>query len=260
MKPAILALALVSMIAAGAVERRAWAEDFSDLAFDPRSGAQLPLAESFVDERGQAVTLGRYFNGKPVVVILDYLRCKTLCGLTLAHVMTALGALPLEAGRDYQFVALSIDPRDRPADAGAAKARYLALYGRAGDSGVHFLTGSGEGSRRVAEAIGFRYRYDAALDQYVHPAGFVIAASDGRVGRYVLAVAPSPAELEGDLRDAAAGRADGPLKRFFLLCRVEGAALGRYTAPILVAFGLANLAAGVGLIVLFGAIRRRLAG
>ncbi len=260
MKRAALALALASMIGLGAAEPRAVADDFSDLAFDPRPGALLPIGDGFVDERGQAVTLGGYFSGKPVIVVLDYLRCKTLCGLTLAHVMTALGALPLAAGRDYQFLAMSIDPRDRPADAAAAKEKYLALYGRAADSGMHFLTGEGAGARRIADAIGFHYRYDAALDQYVHPAGFVIAAPDGRISRYVLAVAPSPGELERDLRDAAAGRADGPLKQFLLLCRVEGAPLGRYSAPILAAFALANLAAGVGLIVLFVAIRRRFVG
>jgi protein SCO1/2 len=256
-KRAAAGLVFVAIVA-GAALRPALADDFADLAFDPRPGAQLPLGEAFVDENGQAVTLSRYFTGKPVILILDYLRCKTLCGLTLARLMTSLGELPLELGRDYQFVSVSIDPRDKAADSQAAKTKYLALYGRA-DLGVdaHFLTG-GEGSaRRVAEAIGFRYRYDPALDQYVHPAGFVIAGSDGAVSRYVLSVGPSAVELDAALRDAAAGRKEGPLTRLLLLCHVEGAPLGRYTAPVLVALSLANLAAGAALIVLFGAIRRR---
>lgn len=254
------ALALASLIAVVATPRSAFADDFSDLAFDPRPGSQLPLAATFVDESGETVRLEQYFANKPVVLVLDYLRCKTLCGLTLAHVMTALGESPLAAGRDYQFVAISIDPRDKPADAAGAKAKYLALYGRPDRAGVHFLTGEGTNARRVAETIGFHYRYDAAFDQYIHPAGFVIVAPDGRVNRYVLAVAPTAAELQGDLRDVAAGRGEGPLARFFLLCRVESAPLGRYTAPILIAFGLANLVAGFALIVLFGAIRRGMIG
>ena len=260
MKRAAAALGFAFLIAVTVVPCLALADDFSDIAFDARPGAQLPIAATFIDESGETVQLGQYFTGKPVVLILDYLRCKTLCGLTLAHVITALGKAPLAAGRDYQFIALSIDPRDKSADAAAAKSKYLALYARPDEAGVHFLTGDGTSARRVAEAVGFHYRYDAALDQYIHPAGFVIAAPDGRVARYVLAVAPTAAELQGDIGDVAAGREQGPLARLFLLCRAESAPLGRYTAPVLIAFGLANVAAGLGLIVLFGAIRRRMSG
>ncbi len=72
--------------------------------------------------------LGRFFAGKPVVLVLDYLRCKTLCGLTLEGLAAGLGALPLDAGRDFQVVVISIDPRDKPADVAAAKAKYLGIY------------------------------------------------------------------------------------------------------------------------------------
>lgn len=252
------ALILAVTLAVAAAIHPAAADDFADLVFDPRPGAQLPLNEAFIDEQGRAAALGDYFTGKPVVLVLDYLRCKTLCGVTLEHLTTALGALSVELGRDYQLVAISIDPRDKPADAEAAKAKYLALYGRAGgESGAHFLTGDGTGARRVAATIGFRYRFDAALDQYIHPAGFVIAAPDGRISRYMLTVGPAPAALQAALADAAAERVTDPLTRFLLLCHAEGAPLGRYDGPILVAFSLANLAAMAALIVLFGAIRRR---
>ena len=258
MMRALQALIFTTMIAFGAVNRPAVADDFSDLGFDPRPGAQLPLEETFVDEQGRAVALGSYFTGRPVVLILDYLRCKTLCGVTLEHLMASLGALPVELGRDYQLVAISIDPRDKPSDAAAAKAKYLALYARAGgESGAHFLTGDEAGARRVAAAIGFRYRYDAALDQYIHPAGFVIASPDGRISHYVLAVGPAAAELQAGLGDAAAARVIDPLTRLLLLCHIKSAPLGRYDGPILVAFSLANIAAMVVLTVLFGAIRRR---
>src|SRR5205814_7049642 len=104
--------------------------------FRPHPGAQLALASEFLDEQGDAVPLGRFFAGKPVVLILDYLRCKTLCGLTLENVAAGLRALPLKAGRDFQVVVISIDPRDKPADVAAAKAKYLDIYHHpAGDGG-----------------------------------------------------------------------------------------------------------------------------
>src|SRR2546423_1572590 len=98
-------------------------EVFSEFAFRPHPGARLPLASEFVDNQGSVVPLGRFFVGKPVVLVLDYLRCKTLCGLTLENLAAGLGALPLDAGRDFNVVLISIDPRDKPANVAAAKAK-----------------------------------------------------------------------------------------------------------------------------------------
>lgn len=232
--------------------------DPSAFAFQPHPGALLPLAAGLVDEAGRAVTLGQYFAGKPVVLVLEYLRCTSLCGLTLENVIAALDALQLDAGRDFQMLAVSIDPRDTPAEAARAKAKYLAFYHhQRGAGGIHFLTGSAASLRRIADTIGFIYRYDADIDQYVHPAGFIIAGPDGRISRYILGLGGDTSELRAGLADAAEGRALGPLTRLLLLCHVEGAPLGRYTVPVLAAFTIANIGATAVLIAVFAGIRRR---
>ena len=73
--------------------------------------------------------------------------------------------------------------------------------------------------QRVADTVGFPYRYEPALDQYIHPAGFVVAAPDGSVSRYLLGVNPQPTELQNALADAAQGKAVGLLTRLLLICR-----------------------------------------
>lgn len=228
-------------------------DDLSEFAFQPHPGAELPLTVELNDEHGRAVRLGQFFAAKPVVLVLEYLHCQTLCGLTLENVVAALAALPLGAGRDYEAVAVSIDPRDTPADAAAAKAKYLA----GGDAGWHFLTGAQPALQQIAETVGFPYRYDPGLDQYLHPAGFVIAAPDGWISRYVFGVDVPRAELQTGLSDAAKGRAVDPLTRLLLLCRLGGAGHGRYTAAVETALVLANLAGLAGLVAAFVAIRRR---
>src|SRR5206468_933214 len=85
------------------------ADDLSDFAFQPHPGTQLPLAAALTDEAGQSVTLGQFFTGAPVVLVLEYLRCKSLCGVTLETVIAALDALPLDPGRDFRLIAISID-------------------------------------------------------------------------------------------------------------------------------------------------------
>lgn len=225
------------------------ADDFSDLAWRPHPGAQLPLGAALADETGHAVTLGTYFSGQPVVLVLEYLRCRTLCGVTLQNVVGALH----KTGRDYELVAVSIDPRDGPEEAAAAKQKYDPGDGRS----VHFLTGSEPALQTIAEAVGMPFHYDPEVDQYIHPAGFIVAAPYGRISRYFFGVGAAPSELNAALGDAKQGKALDPLTRLLLLCHVEGLPIGRYSLPIEAAFLVANLAGLTGLIAIFAMIRRR---
>lgn len=248
----MLAAAVLMPVSAAPVSA---AGDLADFAFRPHPGARLPLDLRLLDEEGRAVPLGRFFTGRPVVLVLEYLRCKTLCGVTLERLVAALDALPLEAGRDFEVVAVSIDPRDGPADLEAARLKYTAGYHRAGGGrGWHFLAGPRPSVERLADTVGFPYRYDAALDQYVHPAGFVLAAADGTISRYMLGVDARPSALRAALADAKEGRAVGPLTRLLLLCHGADPRLGRYSLPIEAAFIIANLAAMAGSVAVFAAI------
>ena len=259
-----LAAACVSVLTllAFALPARAAAadSDAETLAFHPHPGDHLPLGATFVDERDRAVTLGDYFTKAPVILVLDYLRCTSLCSVTLRTLVSdALDRLPLEPGRDYQLVAISIDPRDKPADAAAASAQYAALLHRPeAGHGLHFLTTPSAATvRQVADSVGFPYRYDRLLDTYIHPAGFVLAAPDGLISRYVEGVAVSPQELVGALADAEQDKSQGPLTRLLLLCQAHLGTLGRLTVPVLTAFTLANIAAGLTAIAIFTALWRR---
>ena len=254
MRGAIVALAFTAVFSAAA---SAAADGLSDLAFRPNPGAPLPLAVVLKDEQGRAVPVGWYFTGEPVVLVLQYLRCRTLCGLTLRNVIDAVEVLPLRPGRDFRLLAIDIDPHDTPADALRARQQYLGGRRNAGaEDGIHFLTGEEAVVRAVADAVGFPFRYDAATEQYLHPAGFIVATPDGTVSRYFFGIGASPAELQQGLADAAAGNGIGPLARFLLLCRGDGAT-GRYTLAVLAVLTAADLGAAGVVVALFAVIRRR---
>jgi protein SCO1/2 len=233
-------------------------DDIETLAFHPHPGARLPLATKFIDESGQQTTLGAYFSKSPVIVVLEYLRCTSLCGVTLRGIAGALAELPLVPGRDYQLVAISIDPRDRPDDAAAARAKYATVLAR-GDAaaGLHFLTASPAAVQQVATAIGVPYRYDRLLDAYIHPAGFAIATPAGAISRYVEGIAITPQQLVGALADAQQNKTPGLLARVILFCHIQGAPLGRYTVPVLGALMAAEIAAALAAMTIFTAVRRR---
>jgi protein SCO1 len=245
MKGAAVAFFLaIGLLASGRAAMAYSPANLSAFAFQPHPGMKLPLAAPLVDEQGRPVTLGDFFTGKPIVLVLDYLRCKSLCGLTLENVIAALDALPLDAGRDFQMLAISIDPRDTPAENARAAAKYLAGYHhKGGRRGIHFLTGAAGPVRQIADAIGFPYQYDAETDQYIHPAGFIIGSPDGVISRYIFGVTTASSGLRAGLADAAQGRSIGPLTRLFLFCHTEGVPLGRYTVPVLAAFTICNVVA-----------------
>ncbi len=253
MKKAAILLALVLC----AVPFKPAGADISDFAFAPHPGAHLPLATELVDEYGRRVELGTFFGQRPVVLVLEYLRCRSLCGVTLDGIITALKAMPLKPGRDFDLLAVSIDPRDTPAEAIQAKSKYEAKYTRRDVLGFHFLTGKEAAVRKIAAQIGFPYRFEAKLGTYIHPAGFVIATPQGDVSSYLEGVGVEPARLVQALADAQQLRRIGPLARILLFCHVEGAPIGRLTVPVLTAFMIANAAAGFALILVFTIIRRR---
>ena len=115
--------------------------DTRSLGFQQHMGAALPMGVALRDGTGRLVQLSDFFHGEPVILVLDYLRCRNLCGVVLEHTAKALSLTPLTAGRDYQVVAISIDPRDGQADSRAARAKYLAGLSAPSAAAWHFLTG-----------------------------------------------------------------------------------------------------------------------
>jgi protein SCO1/2 len=233
--------------------------DLASLSFQPHPGVRLPLDEKLVDAQGRSVSLGTYFDKTPVILVLEYLRCTSLCGVTLRNLIGAtLKGLPFEPGRDYQLVAISIDPRDRPVDAAAAEEKYAVLFGRrAAKAGFHLLTGAPAAIRAIADAVGFPYRYDSLLDAYIHPAGFIVAAPDGQISRYLEGFAVSSSDMISAFADARQDKSQDPVTRLLLLCRVRSGALGRFTVPVIAALTIANIGAGLAALATFVAIRRR---
>ena len=95
--------------------------ELRNVEFVQRLDAQLPLDLTFVDEGGQQVRLGQYFSRKPVVLAFVYYECPMLCSQVLNGVTSALGPLDETAGRDFELLAVSFDPRDTPIAAAAKK-------------------------------------------------------------------------------------------------------------------------------------------
>src|ERR1700745_2136037 len=92
-----------------------------EIGFDQNLDRPLPLDTTFHDEEGRTVRLGQYFGSRPVVLAFVYFDCPMLCTQVLSALTSTLGVLSIDAGKDFDIVTVSFDPRETPKDAAATK-------------------------------------------------------------------------------------------------------------------------------------------
>jgi protein SCO1 len=206
----------------------------SQVGFDQKLGARLPLEARFRDESGRELSLGELFGRRPVILAPVYYGCPLLCGQVLTGLARGLKPLGLEAGKDFDVVAYSINPEEMPALAASKRSAYLERYDRPGsEPGWHFLTGEEASIAALSSAIGFRYTRDKETKLYTHAAGVVVVTTDGVVSRYFFGIDFPPKELQLEVEQARAGRVGSPIGRLLLLCYDYDRATGKYTLSIL---------------------------
>jgi protein SCO1/2 len=262
MTPAAAVLLLLSATGPGSSPAPGPAADarpasLRDVAFDQRLGETLPLDAALVDESGRAVRLGDYFGRRPVVLSLAYYGCPMLCTLSLNGLASAMKTLSFDAGREFEVVTVSFEPRETPAQAASAKKAYLERYGRPeAAAGWHFLTGDAAAVAAVTRAVGFRYAWDEETRQYAHPTGVVVATPEGRIARYLYGVEYAPKDLRFALVEASAGRVGNPVDQLLLYCYEYDPVRGRYGAAIMRTVRFMGILTVLGLAALIAVLRR----
>jgi protein SCO1 len=229
-----------------------------DIGLDQKLNEQLPLSLAFRDEQGRDVRLGDYFGSRPVILVLAYYECPMLCTEVLNGLTSALGVLNFSIGREFDVVTVSFDPGETPELARGKKAAYLERYKRAGaEQGWHFLTGPQKSISALTRAVGFRYAYNAEVDQYAHPSGIMIATPDGRLSRYFFGIEYGPRDIRLALVEAADRKIGSPADQLLLACFHYDPKSGRYSLAVMRFVRLAGVltVAGIGVAILM--MRRR---
>jgi protein SCO1/2 len=229
-----------------------------NVGIDQRIGQQLPLDLPFRDETGRDVTIGESFHGRPVVLALAYYECPMLCTQVLNGMTASLKTLSFDAGKDFDVVVVSIDPRDGFRMAAAKKDAYVKHYGRPQTAaGWHFLTGTETSIETLAGAIGFRYAYDENLKQYAHGAAIYVATPKGVISRYLLGIDFAPRDLRLALVEASNNALGTVADQVLLFCYHYDPASGKYGAATLNAVRVGFIATvGAFLGFLFVSLRR----
>ena len=239
---ALLAMALLVGQLSGLATTRAQAQQPSSLlpsslegvTFEQRLGADLPLDAPFLDETGAPVELGDFYGERPVVLALVYYECPMLCTLVLNGLSTALRPVQLVAAEDFEVVIVSFDSGETPELAREAKAAFVERFGKPeAAAGFHFLTGSEESVKRLAEAVGFEYNYLPESDEFAHAAGIVVSTPEGKAARYLFGVEYSPRDLRLALVEASENRIGTVVDQLLLFCFHYDPATGKYSTAVM---------------------------
>ncbi len=230
-------LAGVAVLVAGACLASADEERppiLRQIGFDQHLGDSVPLDLTFRNERGEEVRLGDYFGKRPVVLSLNYYSCPMLCTVALNGLASALDVLTYSAGREFEVVTVSFDPKEKPELAAQKKKVYLQRYKRPGAAeGWHFLTGDAPSIDRLTKAVGFRYVWDAETKQFAHPAGVVVLTPEGKIARYLFGIEYAPKDIRFAVIEASEGKIGTPVDQILLACYSYDPATGRYGASIM---------------------------
>jgi len=230
-------------------------ELLKDVGIDQKLNDSVPLDLAFRDEAGETVKLGQFFGDKPVVLSLVYYNCPMLCTQVMNGMERSLKDVPMDIGKQFSVVTVSIDPTERPALASAKRALYTGLYGRPGATqGWHFLTGDEPQIKQLANAVGFRYAYDPASKQFAHASAIMILTPQGKISRYLYGIQYATRDLRLGLVEASEGKIGTPVDQILLFCYHYDAATGKYSlliSRVLKAGGIFTvLVIGIGIFLL----------
>jgi protein SCO1 len=250
-KPHTMALALFATMCFPmglATAREPIPQELRDVTVAEKLGKMLDLDLTFTDHRGKEVALRSLFQDqRPVLLTLNYYRCKSLCSLQLNSMVKGLKELGWNVGDKYRIVTVSIDPKESWQLGRDKRKSYLEHLGQP-EADWTFMVGKQANIEKLAETVGFKYRYDKKQDQYAHPAVVFFISEKGKVSRYLYGLSFPARDIKFALVETSQGRVGSPIDKFILSCFHYDATLGRY-GPF--AFGIMRVGASVTAVGLF---------
>jgi protein SCO1/2 len=111
-------------------------------------------------------------------------------------------------GDGFSVLTVTIDPAEQLPQLAryAEEMRRQAGGGVGVERGWRFAKAAQADVDALADAVGFRYRYDPRTGEYAHQATLVVLTGDGRVSGYLHGVTTRPAALREAIARAAGGR------------------------------------------------------
>lgn len=187
-----------------------------EVGLDEKLGTNVPLDIVLRDEAGQPITL-RQLVDRPTILTLNYYRCAGICSPQLNGLAEAVNLTRAELGRGFRIVTVSFDERDTPDIAARKRSNYLDQIKRPiAPADWRFLTGTGAETRRLADAVGFKFK--KVGDDFAHPGVLMFLSPTGLITRYMYGTSYVAADIEMAVSEAARGKAQPTINKWLAYC------------------------------------------
>jgi len=192
-----------------------------DVTVEQKLGNQVSKDLPLINSLGQKKRLGDYLDGKrPLILTLNYSNCPMLCNVQLNQLAQSLEKAELQIGDDFQLLSVSIDPKETDQRLRETKSKYIEQVPSHpnASSGWEFTRTTAGVVKKLAEQVGFSYKYNSTTKEYAHPAMLAFLSPDGVITRYSLGVAFPPDQMKLALVEAGQGEVGGIVDQFVLWC------------------------------------------
>ncbi|MCC6551287.1 MAG: SCO family protein [Ignavibacteriaceae bacterium] len=217
------------------------------IGINEQLGKKIPLNLVFKDEQGIDIELSKLVD-KPTIFMFVYYECPGICSPLMSEVAAEIEQVNLEAGKDFQLVAISFDDTEGPALAYAKKVNYMDIFKKPlPDNAWKFLTGDSASIAQITNAVGFGFKREG--EDFVHPGGLIIVSKEGIITRYLLGTDFMPFDLKMAVIEASEGKVTPTIAKMLKFCYSYDRESKRYALNITRIAGIVTLLA-VGVFVL----------
>lgn len=218
-KPALVILLLATVFFSCREKKPTIADQLQDpeIGITEHLDQYLPKDIYVTGEDSQRVVLTDLID-KPTVINFVYYRCPGICSPLMEGLAELMEKSDLVAGKDYQVLTISFDPKET-IDLGIhKKANYLNLVTKKETiaKGWHFFVSDSVSIARGTDAIGFRYKRQG--NDFMHAASVCVVSPDGKITRYLNGLYFLPFEFKLAIIEAGKGQSSPTINKILQFC------------------------------------------
>lgn len=176
----------------------------------------LPEDIYIINTEGQTEKLVSLLD-KPTILAIVYYRCPGICSPFMTSIAEVVQNSSLVLGKDYQILNISFDPTEGTNLSKANQNSYHMLIKKEFDPlGWRFFTTDSLNSRKLTEAVGFRYKRQG-LD-FAHTSAMIFVSDQGKITRYLHGTYFLPMDLKLAVVETAEGKSGPSMSRLLSFC------------------------------------------
>ena len=194
----------------------------STLGINEKLGNMVPLDLTFIDEKGERVTLKKLMDGKPAMISLNYFRCSGICTPQLTDMAKMLTRLDLAENLDYKVITIGF-AEDEGYELAAAKRKTMlgSIQRQYVADAWRFVIGENNSSGVFSDLVGFSYKKtvsDAGVVDYIHAGVLIMLSPEGKITRYLNGIEQLPFDVKMALMEAGEGKVGPTIAKNLLYC------------------------------------------